>query len=196
MLNEKRAGLSSIILVLLCALLYGFLALDLYFTQTYLIVEVSGGSMEDTVLSGDFVYADRRAEAERGDVVIIDVTGYRDRGFSGNYIIKRLIATEGDAVKCEYGVVSVRPAGESEFVALDEDYLKGRTEDFSARVVGKGEIFFLGDHRTVSFDSRSVGCLRAEDIVGVVPGWAIRFKGAIARFETFRSVFTNRVTPA
>ena len=71
----------------------------------------------------------------------------------------------------------VKAAGEEEFHSLSEPYAKGETEDFPPVSVGKGEIYFLGDNRTVSYDSRRLGCYLAEDIAGVVPDWAIAVKG-------------------
>jgi len=69
---------------------------------------------------------------------------------------------------------------------------RGKTDcRFASRedpyVVGKDEIFFLGDNRTESKDSRYKENLshledslyRVGDIYGVVPDWAIRHKNLI-----------------
>lgn len=194
MLNEKRSSAWSSVLLVVCVLLIALLLFDLHFMRQYMVVQVSGGSMENTLRDGDILYADRYAEPRRGDIVIIDVTPYRETlGFGGDFIIKRLIALEGDSVRCEEHVVYVKRAGESEFLPLAETYTGDfRTEDFDEVEVGEGEIFFLGDHRTNSTDSRAVGCLRLSDIAGVVPDWSVKMRPIVGVWEKFRNLFGTR----
>lgn len=189
MLNEKRgSSLVSALLTVLFILLISVLALDVWIKTTCIGISVVGDSMYATVEDGEFLYAQKHAAPERGDVVIIDVSKYKSRdNLSGDYIIKRLIAMEGDTVSCVNGTVYVRYSGATEAVALAEDYTVGKTEDFSERVVGEGEIFFLGDHRNVSYDSRKLGKYLLEDITGVVPEWAIKCKEFTTELERFRS---------
>lgn len=200
MLNRKRGGVSNALLVTVCALLIALLLVDFWFVKKFVVVEVDGSSMENTVFDGDFVYADRETAPERGDVVIIDVTensAFVSESEQGKlletggrvYIIKRLIAMAGDTVKCEAGVVLVRHADSADFVPLDEPYLSGSTAAFGAVTVGEGEIFVLGDHRPVSKDSRSVGCFALADVEGVVTDWSIDHKDLLKQFEIFRSRF-------
>ncbi len=181
MLNERSnnspfakvmSALASLLIILLCA----FFVYRIWFNHNYFVVEVVGSSMEQTTFDGDRIYAKRGHSAQRGDVIIIDVTKYDGFSFSGDLIIKRLIACGGDTVKCENGVVSVKYKGKEAFTALTEPYAYGETSDFAEKTVGEGEIFFLGDNRGDSYDSRFVGCFLVEDIIGVVPEWAIRHK--------------------
>ena len=173
----------SVLAGLLLVILLAFAIFNVWVNRTCFVVEVSGNSMLNTVENGDLLYAKKGGEtARRGDVVIISVKDYTQENgyqFSGEYIIKRLIAVEGDTVACEDGVVSVKYAGEEEFTVLSEPYAKGKTPDFEfgkMRLVGEGEIFFLGDNRENSYDSGEIGCLRASDVVGVVPEWSIKIK--------------------
>lgn len=193
MLNERQentlagkllSALCTIVLIILVALTI----FNLWFVNVYFVVEVDGTSMCDTFQNGDLLYAKKRFfTAERGDVVIIDVEDYHLFQASTKRVIKRLIAVEGDCVKCEDGVVFLKKAG-GEYEALDEPYVNAVTEDFGEVVVGAGEIFFIGDnrHKDASKDSRSVGCLKYTDIIGVVPEWAIRHKDFSTRWERER----------
>ncbi len=197
MLNQqKKRSVANCVLAVVCTLLAVFLLFELWFTHAFLAIEVSGESMETTLSDGDILYADRFRTPERGDVVIIDVSAYRKKVdlFSGDYIIKRLIALEGDTVKWVDGAVYLRKAGADDFYSLDEPYVDKAfpTDYFNEVTVGEGGIFFMGDHRNNSTDSRAVGCLKLSDVIGVVPDWAIRFKEEIGAWESFCSALGGR----
>ncbi len=176
----------SVILILFLA----FILVGSWFRQTYVAYRIFGDSMQRTLFEDDWVYGQQGERAERGDIVILDVS---DRSsFADDTIIKRLIAVAGDAVKGEGGKVYVRYAGTEEFVALDEPYAVG-AYDFEVCELGGGEIFVLGDNRYPSRDCSKpgVGPLREEEIVAVVPEWAIARKASITRWETFRIKVRN-----
>ncbi|MDE6676098.1 MAG: signal peptidase I [Clostridia bacterium] len=188
----------SVILGLLTVLALIFLFFNIWLYQRHFIVTVQGDSMNTTLSSGDILYATRSAKnVSRGDVVIIDATEhpvYRNPDGSEKLLIKRLIAIEGDCVKCEDGYLYLKKAGEAEYGKLDEVYLTQTTDDFEEVVVGEGEIFFLGDNRANSTDARRSGCMKQEDILGIVPKWAVKNKGAITRWEKFRKSVANFFT--
>ena len=187
--SDRASRTSSVILAVVLALLAVILCADIWFSLTYRLIIVDGRSMEDTLFSGDAIYIEKGAMPERGDIVVIDVTDHPDlfSHSSGEerYIIKRVIALEGDEVYSENGTVYLKQAGEEQFAPLQEDYAIGRTGDFSPVTVGEGEMFFLGDNRSVSKDSRLVGCLPLSDLVGVAPGFALKHKQFITGWVHF-----------
>lgn len=187
--SDRASRTSSVILAVVLALLAVILCADIWFSLTYRLIIVDGRSMEDTLFSGDALYVEKGAPPERGDIVVIDVTDHPDlfSHSSGEerYIIKRVIALEGDEVYSENGSVYLKRAGEEQFAALQEDYAIGRTGDFSPVTVGEGEMFFLGDNRSVSKDSRLVGCLPLSDLVGVAPDFALKHKQFITGWVHF-----------
>ncbi len=192
MLNQRKKKsplvvFFSVLAGLLLVVLLAFAIFNVWVKRTCFVVEVSGSSMLNTVQDGDLLYAKKGGEdARRGDVIIISVKNYSQENgyqFSGDYIIKRLIAVEGDTVACENGVISIKYAGEEEFTTLSEPYANGATPDFDfgkMKLVEEGEIFFLGDNRGNSYDSGEIGCLKADDVVGVVPEWSINMKSFIS----------------
>ncbi len=208
MLNERRESRASfIVLCVLFALVVIILIFDLLRMRYLLIVEVKGDSMLDTLYGGewvgadyeggDIVYAVRGTSAARGDIVILDTSQsdaydpYGHAVFTADTVIKRIIATQGDSVKCVGGVVWLKQAG-GEYVALDEPYTRGVTPDFEEVVLDEGEIFFLGDNRTQSADSQDMVAngyelLTTDSILGIVPAWAVSIKEFSTAWEGFRS---------
>ena len=174
-------------------------------------VTVDGSSMCQTLQSRDNLLTKKVENAddlERGAIIVVYVGGYEEcRDVKGGYLIKRLIAKEGDKVKCENEQVYILYAGEEEWKKVDEPYAyygnPSEVYDFKEYTVGEGEIFFLGDNREYSRDSRYYEwkqgkchlkdrLYRSEDVVGYVPSWALE-KSAL--FEKFFSVqhFLNKI---
>lgn len=172
------AGLKRL-LAFIIALIVVFSSAIIALRMAFVNIIVSGTSMEATLSDGDCVLMERNSDVDRGDIVIIDVSD--SEWFSGNYIVKRVIALGGDEVYCKDGQVYLKRAGEADFTPLDEDYVSSRTRSFSTISVKEDEFFFLGDNRAVSRDSTEVGCLSLECIYGKVMPWAVAIKG----FTTF-----------
>ena len=173
--RERRSGRILLIAAVLFVILV--FALDIWFSQNFLLVIVDGTSMEDTLQDGDALYVNVNKEVERGDIIVINVTSRPDLFPHGageeRFIIKRAIAFAGDEIYAEGGVVYLKTAGETSFSVLDEPYTKGVTRSFGPVTVGEGEVFFLGDHRTLSEDSSIVGTFPLSDVLGVVTDFSL-----------------------
>lgn len=180
----------SILLFILTALM----AFYAYWSMNFGGVTVSGSSMYKTLHTGEQLLMKHveGGEAKRGDVIVVYVGGYPEFTDGTEYLIKRLIAVEGDKVKCTDGQIYMMYGGTDEWVALYEPYAhytRKADYDFAEYEVGEGEVFFLGDNRNNSTDSRfqelngsRLDCLyKADDIVGVVPQWAIEHKDILGK---------------
>ena len=193
--KERRDNAIFILAVWLIILLA--LIFRAYWGTAYGGVQVSGTSMERTLHSGDKLLVKKTSwlhQADYGDVIVVRVDGYSEwqdrKDAQGNqitFIIKRLIAKAGDSVYCKNGTVYLKKAGESEYSPLNEPYAyysqSRNNYDFDRYEIGEGEIFFLGDNRFGSQDSRyqegnsQLGYLyKASDVVGSVPEWAIEHR--------------------
>ena len=128
----------------------------------YQPVKVEGTSMmpgledQERIFVNKFVY--RWEPIQRGDIVVFRYP----RDTSKSYI-KRVIGIAGDRIRIENGQVYVN--GE----ALDEDYVPSDYADarsFNELVVPPNSFFVLGDHRTMSNDSRDFGTVNERFIYG------------------------------
>ena len=129
---------------------------------------VYGMSMTPTLENGDQLIIEKISPKiggiKRGDIVTIYIHGLLDEG--KDYLIKRVIALEGDRIRISDGHVYLN--GE----ILSEDYIRG-DYTFEERlvteiVVNKGQVFVMGDNRLKggSNDSRSLGVFDMSTIRG------------------------------
>lgn len=200
-LYEERFGFKGrrsdmLFYTLLLVLLLVLCAFRTYWVGTFGGVEVDGSSMLQTLQSGDKLlmkYVRDVESLDYGDVIIVDVSSYESSGTRDTkFLIKRLIAKEGDKVKFENGEMYIWYANTDGYVVLDEPYAYYANRALykcSEYTVGEGEIFFLGDNRNNSYDSRykdggsHLGCLyKASDVYGVVPEWAIKNRKILEKF--------------
>ena len=129
---------------------------------------VYGMSMSPTLLNGDQLVIEKISPKiggiKHGDIVTIYIHGLLDEG--KDYLIKRVIALEGDTVKIEDGKVYLNGN------ELLENYIRG-DYTYNERLAGeitipKGQVFVMGDNRLKggSNDSRSLGVFDMSAIRG------------------------------
>ena len=143
------------------AIVFSLIIIVLVFTFICRIVRVDGTSMENTLAHNDrLLLFNMEYTPERGDVVVVVRDGQEP-------LIKRVIAVEGDTVEIIEDTAEVVVNGET----LSEPYIKGMTVNrdfFGEQEVPEGCLFVMGDHRTVSLDSRSeeIGFVSVSDVMG------------------------------
>ncbi|MUN61875.1 signal peptidase I [Kocuria sediminis] len=189
--QPRTRGWRSVVLALLvAALVAGVLrafVVDVYW--------IGSDSMQPTVEPGDRVLVGKLGQdsgPERGDLVVFDGRGSfaplrsddpwpvqalqtlgRWTGLAGSdsVYLKRVLGTPGDTVAC------CGPSGRLEVNGeeISEDYVQEGDRpseiEFTA-VVPEGRLWLMGDHRSVSVDSRSLlgapggGLVRADKVIG------------------------------
>lgn len=123
------------------------------------VLQIYGASMTPTLTNGDIVLSVKADRFQPGDIIAFY--------YNNKILVKRVIASPGDWVDMD-GDGNVFVNGE----LLDEPYLTekavGECDIELPYQVPESRIFVMGDHRSVSVDSRSttVGCVADEQIVG------------------------------
>ena len=204
--KEKRTvgqEILSWVLTILVAVVAALLIRSFIFEP----VRVDGSSMDDTLADGEIMFvskfdysstwlclpwqsdADKQnasritfgGNPQRFDVVICRYPGRGDTNF-----VKRVIGLPGDTLRLEDGYLYIKEAGQEEEVRYEEPYISdeyrsGRLNSFGPFTVEEGEYFVMGDHRNNSNDSRSVGSITRDMIVGHV-------RQVVFPFNKWRSV--------
>ena len=123
------------------------------------VLQIYGNSMTPTLEAGDIVISLKADTLKQGDVVAFY--------YNNKILVKRVIASTGEWVNIDNdGNVYVNNE------RLEEPYIEdkafGECNIVLPYQVPESRTFVMGDHRSVSVDSRNtaVGCVAEEQIVG------------------------------
>ena len=189
--NKLKIRILAIVLSLLFVLISGFIVIGMFAENVYMYTGVEGHSMVPTINADapndseayDYAYVNTYQKGTYGDIIVVKHTG---RTGDVKYVIKRLIAMEGDTVTID----NTNPFKTQVYVngvLLQEDYLSESNNRFNGignsieSEVGiteitlkEGYIFYMGDNRRNSADCREYSyleepyCEKASNIVGRV----------------------------
>jgi len=160
---RRRRALLDWVIVIGIALLVAFLV------RTFVLAHfvVDGTSMSTTLHDGDRVFVNKLSyrlhDPNRGDVVVL----HELNGTSERDLIKRVVGLPGETVEvrnCEVFIDGRR---------LQEPYLDPEVVvpgncggDTPATDVPEDHVFVMGDNRAGSLDSRNLGPIDEDDLVG------------------------------
>ena len=167
--KEENPGFQKSFVLYLHDVLWMLSVVMIVFLVFFRIIVVSGPSMRQTLLDGDYLLLASNLfyrEPEKGDIVVLGKKAYDN----GKPIVKRVIATEGQIVDMDFvnGIVYV------DGLPLEEDYTNTLTNlDEGAvfpQIVEENCVFVMGDNRNNSKDSRSleIGQVDKREILGKV----------------------------
>ena len=185
--KEKRTvgqEILSWILTILVAVVAALVIRSIVFEP----VRVDGSSMDDTLANGEIMFVSKfdysstwlclpwqskeakekapritfGGNPQRFDVVICRYPGRGDTNF-----VKRVVGLPGDTIELKEGYLYVNGEKYDE-PYINDEYRSGPLNTMSAREVPEGKYFVMGDHRNNSNDSRSVGAIDRNMIVGHV----------------------------
>lgn len=135
------------------------------------ITQVVGNSMNPTLQNKELFVVNklkyRISKVERGDIISLE---YADT----KYLIKRVIGMPGDKVYIKDNKVYINDK------VLEEDYIPKDYQyndfdlktSFGYETIPENMYFVLGDNRENSKDSREIGLVKKEEIIGKI-AWRI-----------------------
>ncbi|MDE3105112.1 MAG: signal peptidase I [Acidobacteriota bacterium] len=151
--ETRQAAQSRVVRVWFRDLFVSLMVSAFIITFLYQPVRVEGTSMlpelrdQDRLFVNKFAY--RLGEIHRGDVVVFLYPHDHTKSY-----IKRVIGLPGDTVRIDNGQVYVNGK------ALDEAYVPMRYQDSRSQpelLLPANEYWLMGDHRSISSDSRDFG---------------------------------------
>ncbi len=161
--REKRTHI-------LAAMLFGsVLSYLLLVRYVIMIGEVEGNSMLPALQDGErylinrIVY--RFRDPQPGDIVEINTPD------SGDFSVKRIIASPGDVVQIKDGHVFVNGRVRLESYLPKGVSTDGKTLGMKAFRVFDNAYFVLGDNRSISIDSRLFGAVGRDRLIGRLWIW-------------------------
>ncbi len=130
-------------------------------------------SMLDTLQENNYLFVNKLAykfkdHPEQGDIIVFRSELPNEDASGTKLLIKRVIGVEGDVISFEGDQVYRNGEVLNEDYIYDEDPVFRNYPNGKSFTVGEDEIFAMGDHRSVSCDSRSesVGMVSEEAVVG------------------------------
>ena len=161
-----RSTIFTLVIVAAVAILIAVLLLP--------VLKIYGKSMTPTLSEGSIVLSVKGDDFETGDVIAFY--------YNNKILVKRVIAQPGEWVDIDKdGTVYVNNE------RIDESYVSekafGECDLDLPYQVPESRIFVMGDHRSVSIDSRNsaIGCVAEEQIVGkiVFTVWPLKDFGRV-----------------
>lgn len=151
--EEKKSSIVSYFLIIVFIILI----------RTFIItpVRVNGTSMDTTLQNKEIMILNKINyvfnDIKRFDIVVVK--------FGDDKLIKRVIGLPGETLEYKNSILYINGK------EVDEYFKNQETEDFNITSLGYDKIpddcyFVIGDNRRVSSDSRIIGCIKKENILG------------------------------
>ena len=133
------------------------------------IYRIPSGSMKPGLVPGDYILvsntAYQEAKPKRKDVIVFNTNTNKDPDKKISYI-KRIVAIARDSIKIEKGKVVVNAQLLFEPYVLEKNNHSPYSQSMAEKMVPADTLFVMGDNRDNSNDSRLIGAISVEDVIG------------------------------
>lgn len=154
-------------------------------TYGFEIVKVDGDSMAPNLADQERMVVVKPLTVKRLSVIVFDAYGEDPSATPNTNYVKRVIGLPGDRITSQNGHLYInRHLVKQTFISASERFsgtgnwtlqslAQAHHWQYQGAVVPQGHYFVLGDHRSVSEDSRAWGYVDAKKVMGVVkvPFW-------------------------
>lgn len=143
----------------------GLAAIIRYFLFAPIVVD--GLSMMPTLQNGDRMIVNKLGKPDRFDIIVFHAPERKD-------YIKRVIGLPGDVIEYHNDILYINgePYDEPYLDEYKKNIVDGpltedfTLEDFGLKKVPEGELFVMGDNRRFSKDSRQIGTISIDEVIG------------------------------
>ncbi len=170
--EEEPVNIANEILDWIESFVFAVFVIILIFIFLFRIVTVDGHSMDSTLSDKDRVIISHlNYDPKNDDIVVVNSS------VLNKTLIKRVIGIAGDTVKIDYNINTVYVNGKAiSNEHIDNTMLDKGMFDPSFKIsdgvyeykVPENSIFIMGDNRNNSTDSRTIGFISKDDVMGHV----------------------------
>ncbi len=155
--KKYKLSMRSTTVTLICVAALAVLVATLWLP----VLQIYGSSMSPSLNDGEIVVSTKPGDFKTGDIVAFY--------YNNKVLIKRVVATSGQWVNIKPdGTVLIN--GTEIYEPYISEKAFGECDIELPYQVPENQLFVMGDHRSVSVDSRSsvIGCISDEQIVGKI----------------------------